>query len=142
MGMHGTVARTGGEKRIEIAVVIPVCCGRLWVQQRGEAGVLDGSWEFPGGKIRSGEPPAAAARRELEEETGVCIPENSLWPLVTVSHDYEDRKVRIHFFATELRREQMPPNGKWVTPEELGRCRVPEANRAAIDLVVQGFSTH
>jgi len=142
MGRHGTVGRTSGEKRFEIAVVVPVCCGRMWVQQRGEAGVLDGTWEFPGGKIRSGEPPAAAARRELEEETGVRVPEVRLQPLVTVSHDYQDRKVRIHFFSTDLRMEEMPPNGEWVTAEALNQRRVPEANRAAIELVLQGFSTH
>lgn len=34
-----------------------------------------GMWEFPGGAVRAGEEPDAAARRELQEETGVDVTE-------------------------------------------------------------------
>src|ERR1700759_998482 len=32
-------------------------------------------WNFPGGRIRRGEPPEAAARREMAEEIGLAAPE-------------------------------------------------------------------
>ncbi len=73
----------------------------------------------------------------MQEETGVCVSEQDLRSLVTVSHEYVDRKVRIHFFAIELRSEQMPARGEWVAADQLNQRRVPEANRVAIDLVLQ-----
>ncbi len=45
--------------------------GRWLVLRRPSSGLLGGLWEFPGGKLRPGEPPIAGARRELREETGL-----------------------------------------------------------------------
>lgn len=44
--------------------------GGLLLIQRGR-GVLTGSWSLPGGHVRHGEELAAAALRELAEETGL-----------------------------------------------------------------------
>lgn len=46
-------------------------------KKRGPAGVV-GRLNFPGGLIEPGEPAVAAASRELQEETGLLIPEESL----------------------------------------------------------------
>ena len=43
----------------------------LACRRRLDAGFGPGRWEFPGGKVRPGEEPAAALRRELREELGV-----------------------------------------------------------------------
>jgi len=43
----------------------------LLVQQR--AGPFEGAWLLPGGGVHAGEPPLAAARREVSEETGCLL---------------------------------------------------------------------
>ena len=122
--------------RVEIAVVVPVREGRFWVRIRHESGSLDNCWEFPGGKLHHDEAPRSGARREMAEETGVQVPESCLEPVVTVDHDYVDRKVRIHFFKVELEMELKPGQGEWLTLEELKGRSIPAANRAAIECIL------
>ena len=73
---------------------------------RGGHGV--GFWEFPGGKIEAGETAARALARELSEEIGVSIADPV--PLLTVSHDYPSRRVRLHVF--EVWRWHGEPQGR------------------------------
>lgn len=44
---------------------------RVLVCQRNRAGKFPLKWEFPGGKVQSGETPQAGLERELNEELGV-----------------------------------------------------------------------
>jgi 8-oxo-dGTP diphosphatase len=59
-------------------------------------------WSFPGGSIRPGEAPNAAAQREMEEEIGL-----SPYPLVpagSVSGIWDGRRDTVHFFELHLDR--------------------------------------
>ena len=82
------------------------------------------TWNFPGGAIRRGETPEAAARRELAEEIGLTG--NTLVPTEGVSGNWGGRRVRVHFF--ELRLDRLPElrldnreiiAARWVSPDEL-----------------------
>jgi 8-oxo-dGTP diphosphatase len=46
--------------------------GRILIAQRKNAGYHPLKWEFPGGKVESGETPEAAVIRELQEELGIA----------------------------------------------------------------------
>ncbi len=61
-------------------------------------------WNFPGGGVRDGEAPEAAARRELLEEIGLSVA--SLHPAGVTSGIYDCRPDRVHFF--ELRLDSLP----------------------------------
>ena len=55
--------------------------GRVLMQRRPETSAHGGLWEFPGGKIESGEGPAAALVREIAEELGLNLCEDDLIPV-------------------------------------------------------------
>ncbi|MFT4286681.1 (deoxy)nucleoside triphosphate pyrophosphohydrolase [Nocardioides sp.] len=57
--------------------------GRVLAARRTVPPELAGGWEFPGGKVETGETPEAALVREVEEELG-CAVEVTGWLSVTV----------------------------------------------------------
>ena len=63
---------------------------RMLIAQRPQGKTLAGLWEFPGGKVESGERPEATLIRELHEEIGITVREACLAPLTFASHAYED----------------------------------------------------
>jgi 8-oxo-dGTP diphosphatase len=64
--------------------------GRVLLAQRPEGKSMAGLWEFPGGKIETGETPEQSLIRELEEELGIVVKEACLAPLTFASHSYPD----------------------------------------------------
>jgi 8-oxo-dGTP diphosphatase len=64
--------------------------GRVLICQRPEGKSLAGLWEFPGGKLESGETPETCLIRELDEELGIQVKADCLAPFVFASHAYED----------------------------------------------------
>lgn len=62
---------------------------RVLISQRPEGKSLAGLWEFPGGKVDTGETPEQALVRELREELGIEVCETCLAPYTFASHTYE-----------------------------------------------------
>ena len=74
-------------KRVEVvAAVLRDDAGRVFATQRGYGAMKDG-WEFPGGKIETGETPEEALKREIVEELNVNIAIDDF--LTTVEWDYD-----------------------------------------------------
>lgn len=93
------------------AVALIDADGRVLLAQRPEGKSMAGLWEFPGGKVETGETPEACLIRELEEELGIHTRESCLAPLTFASHAYADFHLLMPLFACR----------KWegiVTPRE------------------------
>ena len=101
------------------AAVIEREDGSVLLAERPAGKPWAGYWEFPGGKVESGETPAAALQRELHEELGIDV--DQLTPWITRNYDYPEKSVRLHFFR--VTRWHGSPHGRegqrlaWERPE-------------------------
>ena len=77
------------------AAVIERPDGSFLLAQRPPGKVYEGYWEFPGGKVESGEPIAHALDRELREELGIDV--ELAYPWITRVYAYPHATVRLHF---------------------------------------------
>ena len=70
-------------KTIRVVAAVIRQNGKIFATQRGYGEWKDG-WEFPGGKIETGETPEAALKREIQEELDTEISVNALTRLNTI----------------------------------------------------------
>ena len=72
--------------------------GEVLLACRPEGKPYAGYWEFPGGKVESGETIFNALKREFAEEIAVDI--QSAEPWCGVEHVYPHAHVRLHFYIS------------------------------------------
>ena len=68
------------------AVALVDTSNRVLIAQRPKNKSMAGLWEFPGGKVETGETPEEALRRELREELNIDVCVACLSPLNFASH--------------------------------------------------------
>jgi A/G-specific adenine glycosylase len=124
---------------VQIAVGVVFKNRRLLVTQRPAQGLLGGLWEFPGGKIHAGEPPAAACAREIKEEVNLAVAIAE--PLAEVRHAYSHFRIHMHVFCCRFVsgrvRRKGPAAHRWIRIEEIDRFPFPRANHRFIPLLKQ-----
>jgi 8-oxo-dGTP diphosphatase len=117
-----------------VAAAVLLEGGRVLLTQRKSGGHLAGKWEFPGGKVESGEDPRRALARELEEELGIAA---SVGEVVDVTfHRYEEanKAVLLLFFEARRTPASPPPRAvdvaafEWAGSEALLPERFPAAD--------------
>lgn len=126
---------------------IPVAAGflrrgdQILVGQRPENHSLAGQWEFPGGKIESGESPEKALARELQEELGIEAEIGDL--KFSCTHSYGDVNILILFYEVLYWKGEPKPKHhlmlEWIEPKELMNRNIPEANRKMLDRIFKAL---
>ncbi|MGM9857527.1 MAG: (deoxy)nucleoside triphosphate pyrophosphohydrolase, partial [Candidatus Limisoma sp.] len=87
-------------KQIEVVAAIICKGGSFLASQRGY-GEFEGLWEFPGGKIETGETHEMAILREIKEELGVSINVEKF--LCTTEYDYPSFHLTMHCYVCSIK---------------------------------------
>jgi 8-oxo-dGTP diphosphatase len=96
--------------------------GRVLIAQRRADQAHALQWEFPGGKIESGESPVRALERELLEELGARVDVGAIWDVL--HHDYGAFEVIMLVYHCRAREGERAhcvqvADLAWCTPSEL-----------------------
>ena len=126
------VQKGGFPTLLVVAVALVDIENRVLIAQRPEGKSMSGLWEFPGGKVGSGELPEIALVRELKEELDFDISESCLAPLTFASHVYADFHLLMPLYACRIWKGDVSPlegqQIEWVRPIRLVDYPMPPAD--------------
>ena len=132
--------RPGDKILLVVACALVDSDGRVLIAQRPEGKSLAGLWEFPGGKMESGETPEETLVRELREELGIETKPACLAPLTFASHSYDGFHLLMPLYV--CRRFEGIPQPleaqalKWVKPNKLRDYPMPPADAPLIPFLI------
>ena len=110
--------------------------GRVLLAQRPAGKPMAGLWEFPGGKVESGERPEDSLIRELKEELGIVVREACLAPLMFASHAYPEFHLLMPLYVCRRWDGTVTPREgqrlAWVRPNRLREYPMPPADEPLI----------
>jgi len=143
--LEGAEQSTKNETRKSVPIVLVAAAAlidtdnRLLICKRPEGKSLAGLWEFPGGKVETGESPEAALVRELQEELSIEVCETCLSPFTFASHTYEKFHLLMPLFLLrkwdgEIK-STVHPEIAWVQANRLSRYPMPPADIPMIPLL-------
>lgn len=116
-----------------VAAIIHDEEGRIFATQRGYGPMKDG-WEFPGGKMESGETPEDALKREIWEELETRIEVEQLFE--TIDYDYPDFHITMHCYICKVESGKLTLKeheaARWLTKEQLSSINWLPADRSII----------
>jgi 8-oxo-dGTP diphosphatase len=127
---------------VSIKLVLVAACalvdadGRVLLTERPAGKPMAGLWEFPGGKVESGERPEDTLIRELKEELDIVVREPCLAPLTFASHGYADFHLLMPLYV--CRRWEGMVTAKegqglaWVRPNRLRDYKMPPADEPLV----------
>lgn len=101
--------------------------GRVLVQRRRADRAHGGLWEYPGGKMETGETPELALIREIEEELGIAIAPAALDWVACARDPDEPIVISLYICREWLGEPQLLDAAQlaWVSAEELPTLTMP-----------------
>lgn len=131
----------------EVHVAVAVACvngSEILIAKRPDDKHQGGLWEFPGGKVESGESVAAALVRELDEEVALPVRPEAMTPLLQIPHQYPDKHVLLDVYWIDVGvNDALLAHGaegqevRWVQAEQLADYQFPAANVDIVQAIQQ-----
>ena len=123
-------------KIVEVVAAVLRDQDKIFATQRGYGEFKDG-WEFPGGKIESGETPQQALIREIQEELDTEIEVGKLIDIV--EYDYPTFHLKMHCFWAGIKKGDLilkeHEASKWLTKETIHSVEWLPADLGLIDRI-------
>jgi 8-oxo-dGTP diphosphatase len=117
-------------KTVIVTAALIIEEGKILVTQRKKDSSHGLLWEFPGGKVKEGEDPRQALRRELKEELDVEAEVGMLFDVVF--HTYPEYPILLLVYRCRVGKGSLKPIGchdlRWVTLGELEELAMPPAD--------------
>ena len=114
--------------------------GQILIARRKAGSYYGGWWEFPGGKIETGETMEQCLVREVREELGLEIRPLAL--LRKTSHTYPEREVLLHFYRCDLISGTPAciecDDFRWIEPKEFCQFQMLPADVPIIQDLIDG----
>lgn len=121
-------------KKIRVVAALIERDGRYLITQRRENAVLPLLWDFPGGRVETGETDQEALAREVEERLGVRIEVGQL--ISFVNHPYDSYAVDLHLYECRLLDDEPECRAvkryAWVTSSEMERYAFTPVDEASM----------
>jgi 8-oxo-dGTP diphosphatase len=129
-------------KIVEVAVGVIKAGNKIFISKRADDLHQGGKWEFPGGKREVNETIEESLARELLEEIGIKVTQQS--HLMLIEHDYGDKKVRLNVHLVEdfegVASQQEGQQSQWVDINDLSQFTFPEANKVIIEKLISLYN--
>ena len=107
-------------KTIRVVAAVIKNENKIFATARGY-GEFKGQWEFPGGKIETGETPQEALVREIKEELETTIQVGDL--IDTIEHDYPTFHLSMDCYWCDIVEGELKlleaESARWLSKEEL-----------------------
>jgi len=125
-------------KIVHVAVGVIRRGAEIFISKRPDALHQGGKWEFPGGKVETGETVLEALNRELQEEVGLTV--LAATPLLQLEYDYPEKTVLLDVWCVDefsgVAAGREGQQVAWVHYQQLSNYQFPDANQPILQQVI------
>ena len=122
---------------IEVVAGVIYKDNKFLIAQRNLKKSQGGLWEFPGGKLESGESCEAALKREIFEEFEAEIEVEGY--ITENTHHYPEKDIKLMFYKAKLVSDKLVlkvhEDYRWITKEDKDKFEFAGADKIVFDLL-------